>query len=56
MLIGPLASGLLTRTASRRLARFIPNPLLRIVAIAVAGYAIEQLVARASRRQVTSTA
>lgn len=55
MLLQPLASGLLTRTASRRLARFIPNPLLRVVAIAVAGYAIEQLVMKGSRK-VRSTA
>ena len=43
-MIRPLATGLLTRSASRRLARWIPNPLLRTVAIAAAGYAIERLV------------
>ena len=41
-----LASGMLTRTASRRLARFIPNPILRTVAIAAAAYGVERLVAR----------
>ena len=41
-----LASGMLTRTASRRLARLIPNPILRTVAIAAAAYGIERLVTR----------
>jgi hypothetical protein len=45
-MIRPIAAGLLTRSASRRLARWIPNPLLRTVAIAAAGYAIERLVTR----------
>ena len=49
-----LTSGMLNRTAQRRLARWIPNPLLRVVAIAVAGYAIEQLVMRGSRRMRTA--
>lgn len=39
-----LASGLLTRNVSRRLARVIPNPLVRTVAIAAAGYAVNRLV------------
>jgi hypothetical protein len=39
-----LASGLLTRNVSRRLARVIPNPLLRTVAIAATGFAVERLV------------
>lgn len=39
-----LASGLLTRNVSRRLARAIPNPLVRTVAIAAAGYAVNRLV------------
>jgi hypothetical protein len=39
-----LASGLLTRNVSRRLARTIPNPLLRTVAIAAAGYAVNRVV------------
>ena len=43
-MIRPLASGLLTRSASKRLARWIPNPLLRTVAIAAAGYAIERML------------
>ena len=41
-----LASGMLTRTASRRIARIIPNPLLRTVAIAAAAYGIERLLTR----------
>jgi hypothetical protein len=39
-----LASGLLTRNVSRRLARVIPNPLMRTVAIAAAGYAVNRVV------------
>ena len=39
-----LATGLLTRNVSRRLARVIPNPLLRTVAIAAAGYAVNRVV------------
>ena len=45
-MIRPLAAGMLTRGASRRLARWIPNPLLRTVAIAVAGYAIERALTK----------
>jgi hypothetical protein len=41
-----LTTGLLTRGAARRLSRAIPNPLVRTVAIAAAGYAIERLVYR----------
>ena len=39
-----LTSGFLTRGAARRLSRAIPNPLVRTVAIAAAGYAIDRLV------------
>ncbi len=39
-----LATGLLTRNVSRRLARVIPNPLLRTVAIAAAGLAVNRVV------------
>lgn len=39
-----LATGLLTRNVSRRLARTIPNPLFRTVAIAAAGYAVNRVV------------
>jgi hypothetical protein len=39
-----LATGLLTRNVSRRLARMIPNPLARTVAIAAAGYAVNRVV------------
>ena len=53
-MLRPLASGFLTRSASRRLARYIPNPLLRVVAIAVAGYAIERLVMKGERRLRTA--
>ena len=49
-----LASGLLTRSASRRLARVIPNPLVRAAAIAAAGYAINRMMTR--RRRVRSIA
>ena len=41
-----LASGLLTRSASRRLARWIPNPIVRTAAIAATGYAITRALAR----------
>lgn len=44
-----LATGLLTRNVSRRLARSIPNPLVRTVAIAAAGYAVNRLVNGRSR-------
>lgn len=49
-----LASGLLTRSASRRLARYIPNPIVRAVAIAAAGYAINRVMTR--RQPVRSIA
>ena len=39
-----LATGLLTRNVSRRLARAIPNPILRTVAIAAAGLAVQRVV------------
>ena len=37
-----LASGFLTRGAGRRLARFIPNPFVRTLAVAATGYAISR--------------
>ncbi len=40
-----LASGLLTRSASRRIARVIPNPLVRTLAVAATGYAVSRLLA-----------
>ena len=40
-----LASGLLTRTASRRIARCIPNPLVRTLAVAATGYAVSRMMA-----------
>ena len=45
-----LASGLLTRTATRRLARVIPNPLVRTLAIAATGYAVNRLMTARSTR------
>ncbi|MBV9880278.1 MAG: hypothetical protein JO180_07275 [Gemmatirosa sp.] len=48
-MIRPIAAGLLTRTASRRLSRWIPNPLVRTVAIAVAAYGIERLLTKRTR-------
>ena len=51
-----LASGLLTRGAARRLGRVIPNPLVRAVAVTVAGYAINSLVHRGGRRRRARTA
>ncbi len=41
-----LASGLLTRKLARPISRAIPNPLLRTVAIAATGYAVERMLAR----------
>jgi hypothetical protein len=49
-----LTSGLLTRSASRRLARWIPNPLLRTVAIAVVAYGIEQVIVKKGLRPRTA--
>lgn len=40
-----LASGLLTRSASRRIARVIPNPLVRTLAVAATGYAVSRMLA-----------
>jgi hypothetical protein len=45
-----LTTGFLTRGAARKLSRAIPNPLVRMLAIAAAGYAIEQVVYRGWRR------
>ena len=41
-----LTTGLLSRSAARRLSRAIPNPFARALAIAAAGYAIERVVYR----------
>lgn len=49
-----LASGLLTRNLSRRVARVIPNPLLRTLAIAATGYAVNRAVMGAGRRAASS--
>jgi hypothetical protein len=45
-----LASGLVTRSAARRLSRWIPNPLLRTVAIAATGYAVNRMLSRRADR------
>ena len=47
-----LASGLLTRSASRRVARMIPNPLVRTLAMAATGYAITRVMAPKTRTAV----
>ena len=44
-----LASGLLTRSASRRIARVIPNPLVRTLAVAATGYAVSRMLTPRSR-------
>ena len=41
-----LASGFLTRRLARPIARVIPNPILRTVAIAATGYAVERMLAK----------
>lgn len=46
-----LASGFLTRGAARRLSRVIPNPLVRTLAIAAAGYAINHVIQRSTARR-----
>jgi hypothetical protein len=50
-----LASGLLTRNLARRVARIIPNPLLRTVAIAAVGYGVNRVVMRAGSGASTGT-
>lgn len=47
-----LASGLLTRNVARRVARFIPNPLVRTIAIAAVGYGVNRLVMGTGRKAV----
>ena len=49
-----LASGLLTRSASRRIARVIPNPLVRTLAVAATGYAVSRVMAPKTRAAVHS--
>ena len=49
-----LASGLLTRSASRRLGRVIPNPLVRTLAVAATGYAVSRLLAPKAKALVAS--
>ena len=49
-----LASGLLTRSASRRIARVIPNPLVRTLAVAATGYAVSRLLAPKAKALVAS--
>ena len=49
-----LASGLLTRNVARRVARFIPNPFVRTLAIAAVGFGVNRLVMGAGRRSVAA--
>jgi hypothetical protein len=49
-----LASGLLTRSASRRIARFIPNPLVRTLAVAATGYAVSRMLAPKAKALTTA--
>ncbi len=51
-MLGYFASGLLSRTASRRLARVIPNPFVRAAVVAAAGYAITRFM---EKRQTTAS-
>jgi hypothetical protein len=54
-MINVLASSFLNRRAKRRLSRTIHNPILRIAAVAAAGYAIERLVhGQLARRRATA--
>ena len=41
-----LASGFLTRKLATRIARLTPNPLLRTVGVAVAGYAVNRMLSK----------
>ena len=41
-----LTTGLLSRSAARRLSRVIPNPFVRALAVTAAGYAIQRVVYR----------
>lgn len=45
-----LASGLLSRNLARRVARVIPNPLVRTLAIAAVGYGVNRMVMNAGRK------
>ena len=49
-----LASGFITRKLAGRIARLTPNPLLRTVGVAVAGYAVNRALSkrRPARRLV----
>jgi hypothetical protein len=44
------ASGLLSRGLARRIARFIPNPFVRTLAIAASGYAVNRLMLGSARK------
>jgi hypothetical protein len=41
-----LASGFLTRKLATRIARLTPNPLLRTVGVAAAGYAVNRMLTK----------
>jgi hypothetical protein len=45
-----LASGFLTRNLARRVARVIPNPLVRTLAIAAVGYGVNRVVMNTGRK------
>ncbi len=45
-----LASGLLSRNLARRVARVIPNPLVRTIAVAAVGYGVNRFVMNAGRK------
>jgi hypothetical protein len=50
-----LASGLLSRNLARRVARVIPNPLVRTIAMAAVGYGVNRFVMNAGRKGTTPT-
>lgn len=49
-----LASGFLARSASRRLARVIPNPFVRTLAMAATGYAITRAMTPTAKKAIHS--
>jgi hypothetical protein len=49
-LLAPLASGLLSRRVVNRMARMIPNPVLRYAALLAATTVVPYLAARAAHR------
>lgn len=49
-----VANSLLTPLVARKLARVIPNPLVRTLAVAAVGYGINYLATRPSTRRLTN--